>query len=58
MSVLLSECSNSRDNNFNLMRFLAASLVLYSHSFAIQVGTPDAEPLRDLGGLSQLISFL
>lgn len=48
MSVLLSECSNSRDNNFNLMRFLAASLVLYSHSFAIQVGTPDAEPLRDL----------
>jgi len=43
---LLSDCSKSRDNNFNLLRFIAATLVLYSHSYAIQIGDPAQEPLR------------
>lgn len=51
-SLLLSDCSKSRDNNFNLLRFIAASLVLYSHSFAIQIGDPAAEPLRNTIGMT------
>lgn len=46
VSVYLSNYSQGRDNNFNLLRFLAATLVLYSHSFALTLGTGDAEPLR------------
>lgn len=33
-----------RDNNFNLIRFLAASAVLASHSFALSSGTSASEP--------------
>ena len=36
----------NRDNNFTLIRFIAASLVLFSHSFALSVGTASAEPLH------------
>ena len=36
----------NRDNNFNLIRFIAASLVLFSHSFALSIGNSSAEPLR------------
>ena len=32
---MLTEIKNSRDNNFNLLRFLAASLVLFGHSYAL-----------------------
>lgn len=42
----LAQYANSRDNNFNLIRFVAAVLVLYTHSFALTTGQPDAEPLR------------
>lgn len=35
-----------RDNNFNLLRFIAASLVLLTHSFALSTGSGMAEPLR------------
>lgn len=35
-----------RDNNFNLLRFVAASLVLMTHSFALSTGSGMAEPLR------------
>ena len=35
-----------RDNNFNLIRFVAASAVLFSHSFALSVGKSSAEPLH------------
>ena len=52
MSALLSEYTNDRDNNFNLIRFVAASLVLYSHSFALALGTKDAEPLRNSLGMT------
>jgi peptidoglycan/LPS O-acetylase OafA/YrhL len=37
-----------RDNNFNLLRFLAASAVLVTHSFALSTGDPYSEPLRRL----------
>jgi peptidoglycan/LPS O-acetylase OafA/YrhL len=37
---MLSKYTNNRDNNFNLIRFIAASLVLYSHNF----------PLSGIGG--------
>lgn len=52
MATLLSRHANSRDNNFNLIRFIAASLVLYSHSFALTIGTPEAEPLRTMLGMT------
>lgn len=39
-----------RDNNFNLLRFIAAYAVLFSHSFALTTGIPDLQPLsRHLG---------
>ncbi len=44
---LSSYTSNgNRDNNFNLIRFVAASMVLFSHSFALSIGSGLAEPLR------------
>ena len=46
MANLLSTYTDSRDNNFNLVRFVAALLVLFSHSFALALGSGDAEPLR------------
>ncbi|MCF7974182.1 MAG: acyltransferase [Phycisphaerae bacterium] len=52
MSTVLSTCTNSRDNNFNLVRFIAALLVLYTHSFAITLGTGDAEPLKSTLGMT------
>lgn len=48
----LSDFSAGRDNNFNLLRFIAASAVLVSHSFALATGDPRTEPLRQLLGLS------
>lgn len=35
MSFMLTEIKNSRDNNFNLLRFLAALMVLFGHSYAL-----------------------
>ncbi len=52
MARLLSEYATSRDNNFNLIRFAAASLVLYTHSFALTTGSGDAEPLRGSIGMT------
>lgn len=52
MANLLSEYATSRDNNFNLLRFIAAVLVLYSHSFALVLGTSDAEPMKTVIGMS------
>lgn len=50
MAMPLSRFGGGRDNNFNLIRFLAATLVLYSHSFPLS-GTP-GEPLERLAGFS------
>lgn len=52
MSSLLSTYSNGRDNNFNLVRFVAAVLVLYTHSFALVLGPGDAEPLCEVIGMT------
>lgn len=60
MSSLLSDRTGSRDNNFNLLRFLAALMVLYSHSYPL-AGTPK-DPLRDwglsFGGIAVDIFFI
>lgn len=42
----------SRDNNFNLMRILAALAVLCSHSYTIVTGDTQSEPLKQLLGVS------
>ena len=47
MAVLLSDISSSRDNNFNLIRFIAASMVIIGHSYPL-TGTV-GEPLHTLG---------
>lgn len=41
-----AELAVDRDNHFNLIRFLAAFAVLFSHGFALSSGTSAAEPLR------------
>lgn len=48
----LSDYTRGRDNNFNLLRFVAATMVLVSHSFAICSGNAADEPLRALLGMS------
>jgi peptidoglycan/LPS O-acetylase OafA/YrhL len=40
------------DNNFNLLRVLAAFAVLYSHSYALTDGKGASEPFRSLLGMS------
>jgi peptidoglycan/LPS O-acetylase OafA/YrhL len=40
----LSAYATSRDNNFNLVRFLAAFAVLWSHSYALVLGPQNHEP--------------
>jgi peptidoglycan/LPS O-acetylase OafA/YrhL len=52
MDKLLSTYANSRDNNFNLIRFIAATLVLFSHSFALALGSGDFEPMRSIIGMT------
>lgn len=48
----LSEVAQGKDNNFNLIRFLAAFAVLISHSFALATGSGNAEPLYTTYGLT------
>ena len=45
MNNSLASYTTSRDNNFNLIRFFAASLVLYSHSYVLAPGSVGGEPL-------------
>jgi len=52
MTPSLAEASTSRHNNFNLLRFLAASLVLFDHSFPLALGRSQVEPLQEMLGLS------
>lgn len=42
----LSAVVQGRDNNFHLVRLLAASAVLFSHSFPLSTGDLTSEPLR------------
>jgi peptidoglycan/LPS O-acetylase OafA/YrhL len=48
----LSDCTQGRDNNFNLIRIVAALAVLITHSFALTIGTGDAEPFRETLGMT------
>lgn len=52
MATALSTYANGRDNNFNLLRFIAACLVLFSHSFALVWGRGTPEPLKALLGMT------
>jgi len=52
MSIPLSDYTISRNNNFNLIRFIVAVLVLFSHSFALVLGVADTEPLVVLVGMT------
>jgi peptidoglycan/LPS O-acetylase OafA/YrhL len=47
--MLLAQLATSRDNNFNLIRFIAATLVLVSHSYPLAMGKGYHEPLHTLG---------
>lgn len=48
----LSSYSQGRDNNFNLIRIIAALAVLITHSFAVAIGSGDAEPFRGSLGMT------
>lgn len=48
----LVEYASSRDNNFNLVRLIAAALVLYSHSYPIFLGSGNPDPLKRLTGMT------
>jgi peptidoglycan/LPS O-acetylase OafA/YrhL len=48
----LSDFTQGRDNNFNLIRIVAAFAVLVTHSFALAIGTGDAEPFRESLGMT------
>lgn len=52
MGNLISKYTKSRNNNYNLIRFLAATLVLFTHSFALTFGSGTAEPLRNTLGIT------
>lgn len=52
MRTVLLNYTNTRNNNFNLIRFVAASLVVYTHSFVLVVGPGETEPLRNYIGMS------
>jgi peptidoglycan/LPS O-acetylase OafA/YrhL len=49
---VIADRSTGRDNNFNLIRVLAASGVLVSHAYPISLGPGAAEPLQGLLGMT------
>jgi peptidoglycan/LPS O-acetylase OafA/YrhL len=51
MSLKLSSVAKGKDNNFNLIRLVAALAVLLTHSFALVNGV-EAEPLRTRLGMT------
>lgn len=52
--ILLSEKLNTRDNNYNLIRFLAASMVLFAHSYDL-LGVAFHSSVEYIGvGISEL----
>ena len=50
--LTLAEAAQGHDNNLNLLRVVAAMLVLVSHSVTIATGRADLEPGREWMGLS------
>lgn len=61
---LLADLARGRDNHFNLLRFLAAAGVIWSHSFPIAFGPGTPEPLEyllkgdNLGRLCVFVFFI
>jgi len=51
MGKYLSTYTDDRDNNFNLIRFVAAFLVLYTHSFVL-TGTDEVEFFYSVSGMT------
>lgn len=49
---ILATCLYGRDNNLNLIRFLAATVVLISHSFPLATGLNEAEPFLARVGMT------
>jgi len=52
LSACAIKYTTGRDNNFNLIRFLASILVLVSHSFSIVLGKGEVEPIKNTIGMS------
>lgn len=50
--MTLADKAAGKDNNLNLIRFLAAMAVLFSHAFALVLGNYHMEPLRTGLGMS------
>jgi peptidoglycan/LPS O-acetylase OafA/YrhL len=51
-SSSLADHAVGRDNNLNLMRLTAASMVLVAHSFSLSTGQTDTEPWRVTFGMT------
>jgi len=49
---LLINVVDNKNNNFNLIRMLAAIAVIISHSFALSLGDRTHEPIKNLLGIS------
>ena len=59
--MTLSDVAHGRNNNFNLLRMLAAISVLVSHSFVLATGNSSAQPLSSfiaLGGIAVDVFFV
>ena len=63
--MILSEVSKGRDNNLNFIRFIAATLVIYCHSFPFSLGDGNTDILSafskgqmTFGGLAVSVFFL
>ena len=59
--VYLGDVAHGRDNNFNLIRALAATAVLVSHAYPIALGPGAVQPLQNglghtLGSLAVAVS--
>lgn len=61
----IQDCLIEKNNNFNLIRLLAASTVVFSHAFLLGIGNTKSEPLMifthgqsTLGHLAVLIFFV
>ena len=51
-SLPLTDVIDSKNNNFNLIRMIAASAVIFSHSFALALGERGVEPVYNMLGMS------
>jgi len=52
LTMKLSHYSQGRDNNFNLIRIIAALAVLVAHSYALSTGNTDTTPFRSTLGMT------